>query len=51
MVLDDVFSGIDARTLKRISERLLGPQGLLRQNRTTVILATHSSKRDVHLQG
>ncbi|KAK7181162.1 ABC transporter [Paraphaeosphaeria sporulosa] len=42
VLLDDVFSGVDARNTALISERLLGRQGLLRKHHTTVILVTHS---------
>ncbi|KAK6338159.1 hypothetical protein TWF696_001630 [Orbilia brochopaga] len=45
VILDDIFSGLDAVTEERIHVRLLGPDGLLRRNRHTVILATHA----VHL--
>ncbi|VUC37886.1 unnamed protein product [Clonostachys rosea] len=40
LVLDDVFSGLDNRTSRNIFHRLMGPTGLLRQNRTTIVLAT-----------
>ncbi|ORY16438.1 ABC transporter [Clohesyomyces aquaticus] len=42
ILLDDVFSGVDARNAALISERLLGHQGLLRRNLTTVVLVTHA---------
>ncbi|RYP12551.1 hypothetical protein DL765_007253 [Monosporascus sp. GIB2] len=42
ILLDDVFSGIDARNAALISERLLGRQGLLRRSLTTVVLVTHT---------
>ncbi|KAH8821942.1 ABC transporter-like protein [Xylogone sp. PMI_703] len=41
-VFDDVFSGLDAPTERRIFQRVFGLQGLLRRNGTTVILATHA---------
>ncbi|RYP65462.1 hypothetical protein DL770_008992 [Monosporascus sp. CRB-9-2] len=42
ILLDDVFSGVDARNAALISERLLGRQGLLRRSLTTVVLVTHA---------
>ncbi|KAF2253629.1 putative multidrug resistance-associated protein [Trematosphaeria pertusa] len=42
ILLDDVFSGVDARNTALISERLLGRQGLLRRSLTTVVLVTHA---------
>jgi len=44
IILDDVFSGMDAHTTDIVSSRLLGPKGLLRMIPTTVIIATHSRK-------
>ncbi|KAF9878698.1 ABC multidrug transporter [Colletotrichum karsti] len=44
VVLDDVFSGMDARTAHHISIRLLGSDGLLRRQHYSVIIATHSHK-------
>ena len=45
MILDDVFSGLDATSEDRIFSRLLGKSGLLRQLGTTVILVTHAAHR------
>jgi ABC-type nitrate/sulfonate/bicarbonate transport system ATPase subunit len=42
VVLDDVFSGMDATTEHLVFNRLFGSEGLLRRNRTTVIIATHA---------
>ncbi|PWY66388.1 P-loop containing nucleoside triphosphate hydrolase protein [Aspergillus sclerotioniger CBS 115572] len=42
LVLDDVFSALDARTAGRIANRLLGPAGLFRELGKTVILSTHT---------
>ncbi|KAF2725176.1 P-loop containing nucleoside triphosphate hydrolase protein [Polychaeton citri CBS 116435] len=42
ILLDDVFSGSDAKLVTEVSSRLLGPDGLLRTSKTTVILATHN---------
>jgi ABC-type multidrug transport system fused ATPase/permease subunit len=42
ILLDDIFSGMDSGTAKKVSERLLGAEGLSRRNGDTVILATHS---------
>lgn len=44
VLLDDVFSGMDAHTVDTVSRRLLGGNGLLRTRGTTVVLATHSHK-------
>lgn len=44
VMLDDVFSGLDASTEEIIFNRLLGKQGLLRRNHVTVILVTHAGK-------
>jgi hypothetical protein len=45
LILDDIFSGLDAINEDRIFSRLLGKSGLLRQLRTTVILVTHAAHR------
>lgn len=45
MILDDVFSGLDATSEERIFLRLLGRNGLLRQLGRTVILVTHAAHR------
>lgn len=45
MLLDDIFSGLDPVTEETIFQSLLGENGILRQESTTVILATHA----VHL--
>ncbi|KAM0240790.1 hypothetical protein ACHAP5_007825 [Fusarium lateritium] len=42
VILDDVFSGMDAHTAEFVSRQLLGKQGLLRKQGMTVILATHN---------
>ncbi|KDN69811.1 putative ABC transporter [Colletotrichum sublineola] len=44
IVLDDVFSGMDAHTANHVATRLLGTDGLLRRQHATVIVATHSHK-------
>lgn len=44
MILDDVFSGLDANTRQNIFVRLLGPEGALRRWKTTVLIASHSSE-------
>ena len=41
-IFDDIFSGLDAVTEKKVFARLFGPEGLLRRWRTTVIIATHA---------
>lgn len=46
MVLDDAFSGMDAKTVLKVASRLFGKDGLFRESSTTVIMATHSSMPD-----
>ncbi|WDK11393.1 ABC transporter [Colletotrichum graminicola] len=41
VVLDDVFAGMDARTAHHVSNRLLGPDGIFKKQRTSVVVATH----------
>ncbi|TEA15049.1 ABC transporter atnG [Colletotrichum sidae] len=41
LLLDDVFSGLDNSTSKAVFQRLLGPNGLIRQAGMTVLLATN----------
>lgn len=45
LVLDDIFSGLDADTEDRITQQVFGPNGLLRRRKVTTILCTHSSKQ------
>ncbi|KAJ5628297.1 hypothetical protein N7490_010525 [Penicillium lividum] len=47
LVLDDVFSGLDADTEDQVFRKVFGPEGLLRRRQTTVLLCTHSVR---HLQ-
>lgn len=42
LVLDDVFSGLDAETEEQVFDRVFGSHGLLRRRRTTVVLCTNS---------
>ena len=42
VILDDVLSGLDAVTEEEIFQAVLGPQGILRQQSTTVVLATNA---------
>ncbi|KAF2687109.1 P-loop containing nucleoside triphosphate hydrolase protein [Lentithecium fluviatile CBS 122367] len=44
LVLDDIFSGLDADTEEQISQHIFAPGGLLRRRRSTVLLCTHSVK-------
>jgi ATP-binding cassette, subfamily C (CFTR/MRP), member 1 len=44
VVLDDVFSALDSETEQIVTERLLGPSGLLRRLNSTIILISHSGK-------
>ncbi|KAL9610623.1 MAG: hypothetical protein Q9167_004697 [Letrouitia subvulpina] len=41
-IFDDIFSGLDTVTQKRVFTRLFGSEGLLRRWGTTVIIATHA---------
>ena len=45
LMLDDVFSGLDADTEEHIFTLLFGPNGVLRKLGTTVILGTHAVHR------
>jgi ATP-binding cassette, subfamily C (CFTR/MRP), member 1 len=45
VILDDVFSGLDAETEEQVFNRLLGKQGLFWQMKTTVLLVTHAVHR------
>lgn len=47
LVLDDVFSGLDADTEEQVFRKVFGQAGLLRRRQTTVLLCTHSVR---HLQ-
>jgi ABC-type multidrug transport system fused ATPase/permease subunit len=42
LILDDVFSGLDADTEEQVFRRVFGTEGLLRERHTTVVLCTHS---------
>ncbi|KAI0160936.1 ABC transporter [Hypoxylon sp. FL1284] len=42
VILDDVFSGMDSDTADLVASKLLGRDGLLKQQQTTVVLATHN---------
>ncbi|KAI1357355.1 P-loop containing nucleoside triphosphate hydrolase protein [Xylaria arbuscula] len=44
LVLDDVFSGLDADTEEQVFRQVFGPDGLLRRRGTTVALCTHSTR-------
>ncbi|KAI3392009.1 hypothetical protein diail_6336 [Diaporthe ilicicola] len=44
LVLDDVFSGLDADTEERVFRLVFGADGLLRRRRSTVVVCTHSVK-------
>lgn len=45
VILDDVFSGLDAGTEEQVFNRLLGASGLFRQMGTAVLLVTHAVHR------
>ncbi|KAH9223366.1 P-loop containing nucleoside triphosphate hydrolase protein [Leptodontidium sp. 2 PMI_412] len=42
LLLDDIFSGLDGSTQKRVCQSVLGPAGLLRRRGTTTILCTRA---------
>ncbi|CEJ81259.1 hypothetical protein VHEMI01398 [[Torrubiella] hemipterigena] len=42
LILDDILSALDRRTARLVFTRLLGADGLLRQQKRTVVIATHS---------
>ncbi|KAJ0278979.1 hypothetical protein COL940_006953 [Colletotrichum noveboracense] len=44
VILDDIFSGMDARTAHHVSTCLIGRDGLLRRQGASVIIATHSHR-------
>jgi ATP-binding cassette subfamily C (CFTR/MRP) protein 1 len=44
IVLDDTLSGLDSDTENQVFHSLLGRAGILRKLRTTVVLASSSSK-------
>ncbi|KAL4747875.1 hypothetical protein BDW72DRAFT_215157 [Aspergillus terricola var. indicus] len=48
LLLDDVSSGLDAKTEERVFYNLFGADGLLRGSDTTVILATNAEIAIVH---
>ncbi|PYH89769.1 putative multidrug resistance-associated protein [Aspergillus ellipticus CBS 707.79] len=42
VVLDDVFSGLDPHSIRKIGESLFGRNGVFRRTNKTVVLATHT---------
>ncbi|KAK8115981.1 ABC multidrug transporter [Apiospora sp. TS-2023a] len=44
LILDDIFSGLDADTEEQVFQRVFGPDGVARRRHSTVILMTHSVK-------
>ncbi|KAF2001413.1 multidrug resistance-like protein [Amniculicola lignicola CBS 123094] len=42
VIFDDVFSGLDVHTQKKVFMRVLGPTGLLKKWDSTVLVATHA---------
>ncbi|RAH75408.1 putative ABC multidrug transporter [Aspergillus aculeatinus CBS 121060] len=42
LILDDLFSGLDADTEEQVFRQVFGPDGLLRRRGSTVVLCTHS---------
>jgi ATP-binding cassette, subfamily C (CFTR/MRP), member 1 len=41
-IFDDVLSGLDSTTMLEVFHGVFGSEGLLRQRKTTVVLATHA---------
>lgn len=48
VIMDDVFSDMDAHTSEFVFRQLLGKRGLLRRSGMTVILATHNGRLPIH---
>ncbi|CZS88754.1 related to multidrug resistance protein [Rhynchosporium graminicola] len=44
ILLDDTFSGLDGETEQTVFDHLLGPKGLMRHLKTTVVLVSNSSQ-------
>ncbi|KAH8681655.1 putative ATP-binding cassette transporter [Xylariales sp. PMI_506] len=44
LILDDVLSALDTHTKKAVVEGLIGKNGLLREQRSTVVLVTHEAR-------
>ncbi|RDW69795.1 hypothetical protein BP6252_08815 [Coleophoma cylindrospora] len=44
LILDDVFSALDQKTQRWVSERLLGNTSLVKKAGTTIVLVTHSAR-------
>ncbi|KAM0254479.1 hypothetical protein ACHAQJ_006761 [Trichoderma viride] len=42
LILDDIFSGLDADTEEQVFRKVFGADGLLTRRRSTVLLCTHS---------
>ncbi|KAI2464664.1 ABC multidrug transporter [Annulohypoxylon bovei var. microspora] len=42
LIMDDIFSGLDADTEDQVFQRVFGTNGILRRRQTTVVLCTHS---------
>jgi ATP-binding cassette, subfamily C (CFTR/MRP), member 1 len=49
VVLDDVFSALDANTEQKILNNLWGTQGLIQTGNLTIILASSNGKQASHL--
>ncbi|KAH8662384.1 ABC multidrug transporter [Xylariales sp. PMI_506] len=42
LILDDIFTGLDANTQRNVCQRVFGPKGLLRRRKATVVLCTQA---------
>jgi len=51
VILDDVMSGLDARTANLVTGSLFGPEGHFRKAGISVVLATHSRMCPMSLSG
>ena len=43
LVLDDIFSGLDIKSLKHITGSVFGPSGIARRHDLTILMTTHHS--------
>jgi ABC-type multidrug transport system fused ATPase/permease subunit len=42
LILDDVFSGLDADTEEQVFKRVFGPEGIVKRRQATAVICTHS---------
>jgi ABC-type Na+ transport system ATPase subunit NatA len=46
-IFDDVTNALDARTLRAVTEKVFGKDGVLRSKGTAVIFATHAGEKKI----